>query len=208
MIKLTQEHQEQVRAMFNTQRYMGSNLSDSVVSVTESGALPADQARDPRVQNEILYNRFADTYLSGLNSFHAQGLFSDSGELETFIAYFQASDEPAWYYTLCHSRGNITAHRRLLDQVIGINEGQGRLKFYTLINARYRQVVRRFGWSKYNSQRYGYFDEYLVPEKNRCFYSQAWELLYKRALLPEPTIVRCSFLRQEYRSDLPHGGSI
>lgn len=204
---LTASDSDSARELFASHRYMGTSLANSVIAVTESGALDPAQARDPDQQNQILYNRFADTYLTGLKSFQALGLFDDQ-RLKTFIAYYQPPDDASWYYTLCHSQGTIDSHRQLLDRVLAINEAQGRLKFYTLINARYVNVVRRWGWSKYNAERYGYFDEFFVPAKCRCFYSAPWDLLYKKALLPNPTVVRCTFLKQQYRDPLPMGGGL
>ena len=93
-------------------------------------------------------------------------------------------------------------------EVIKYNESNGRLKFYTLTHSRHTKLLRRFHWSKYNNERYGYFDEFIVPIKNKCFYVNAWELLYKRLLLPEDSIVRCNYLKQEYRTTLPIGGNI
>lgn len=197
IIKLDRSHRELVKKTFTGNRYMGTEIDENTWGIS------AD------IQNLILFNRFADAYLSDLNSFHAYAaLDPDSGEIATLISYYEASDEPSWYYTLCRGSGNIAAHRATLDHILEINESRGRLKFYTLVNARHVRVIRRFGWSERNSERYGYFDEYLVPEKCRCFYSTHWDVLFKRALLPQDTVVRCSFLKQEYRTELPLGGSI
>lgn len=194
--------------MFVGEKYMGSDILEPMVSVTESGPVDEVWQQNTSLQNLIMYERFADTYLSGLSSFHAYAQVDTEGTIDTMIAFYQAADEPSWYYTLCRSRGNIAAHRTVLDRIIQVNEDQGRLKFYTLISGQHVRAARRFGWSQHNSQRYGYFDEFTVPAKCQCYYSNSWDLLFKKALLAESVVQRCSYLKQEYRDRLPQGGNI
>jgi hypothetical protein len=81
-------------------------------------------------------------------------------------------------------------------------------KFYTLVNQKHTKLLRKFSYSEYNNERYGYFDECIVPARCKSYYTNHWELLYHRLLLPEDSIVRCSYLKQEYRTQLPVGGNI
>ena len=150
---------------------------------------------------------FCANYLSDLKNFHAYGYVEDD-QVRALISFYESVEEPAWYYTMYRSSGNNDLLRPVLDQVIDHNESLGRLKFYTLVHERHSKLLRRFHWSKYNDERYGYFDEYLVPERFKCYYTNAWELLYKRMLLPEASIVRCNYLKQEYRTTLPQGGNL
>ena len=157
--------------------------------------------------NKLTYDIFCSNYLSDLQNFHAYGYVEDD-TVKSLISFYESIEEPAWYYTVYRSSGNNELLRSVLDEVIKHNEDRHRLKFYTLVNQKHSRLLRRFHWSKYNDERYGYFDEYIVPIKNKCYYTNAWELLYKRMLLPEDSIVRCNYLKQEYRTILPVGGNI
>ena len=187
VIKLDQSHKEAIKQLFNYKTYMGNQVSQEF--------------------NEMLYDRFYNTYLFGLNSFHCYG-YEDSGEIKAIITFYESDEEPAWYDTLYVSLGDTNLLREVLDTVIKHNENKGRLKFYTLINANNSQLLRSSHWSKYNDERYDYFDECIVPAKNKSLYVNHWELLFKNTLLPEDTIVRCNFLKQEYRTTLPLGGNL
>ena len=195
VVKLTSEHAEQVRYIFDHNKYMGISVDDVSFELKETNF------------NTLTYDIFCANYLSGLNNFHAYGYIED-GVVKALISFYESVDEPAWYYTLYRSTGNNNLLRDVLDEVIKYNESNGRLKFYTLTHARHTRLLRRFHWSKYNNERYGYFDEFVVPAKNKCFYTNAWELLYKRFLVPEDSIVRCNYLKQEYRTTLPLGGNL
>jgi hypothetical protein len=158
--------------------------------------------------NKLLYDIFCSNYLSDLKNFHAFGYVSENGEVKALISFYESIEEPAWYYTIYRSSGDNNLLRGVLDAVIEYNENNGRLKFYTLTHANHTRLLRRFHWSKYNDERYGYFDEFIVPAKHKCFYVNPWELLYKRFLVPEDSIVRCNYLKQEYRTTLPIGGNL
>jgi hypothetical protein len=157
--------------------------------------------------NKLLYDIFCSNYLTDLNNFHAYGYLED-GKVKALISFYESTEEPSWFYTIYRSSGDNNLLRLVLDEVIKHNEERGRLKFYTLTHATHTKLLRRFHWSKYNNERYGYFDEFLVPAKNKCFYVNPWELLFKRFLVPEDSIVRCNYLKQEYRTTLPIGGNI
>lgn len=196
ILKLNISHNQQIDNLFTNQSYMGLEIN------TSTWGFEGD------AYTKVLANVFKNTYLSGLNNFHAYGIFNDLGELQALISYYESTDEPAWYYTLLRSNGNVEAVKELFDHVISVNEQNGRYKFYTLVNARHARLLRRFTYSDYNNERYGYFDEYRVPAKTKCYYTYAWDLLYKRVLLPMDTIVRCSFLKQEHRPAEIVGGSL
>ncbi len=195
VIKLSSKHTEQVKPIFEHDKYMGVSVNDSAFEMKETKF------------NTLTYDIFCANYLSDLNNFHAYGYLED-GIVKALISFYESVDEPAWYYTLYRSMGNNNLLRDVLDEVIKYNESNGRLKFYTLTHSRHTKLLRRFHWSKYNNERYGYFDEFIVPIKNKCFYINSWELLYKRLLLPEDSIVRCNYLKQEYRTTLPIGGNL
>ena len=194
VVKLNSYHDHAVRSLFRFKKHMG--VKDDEFS------------HEMEDFNELLYNIFCDNYLSDLDNFHAYGAIDQSGTVQSLISFYESDDEPSWYYTLYRSSGNNQLLKDILDEVIDYNEKNGRLKFYTLVNSKHSKLLRRFTWSEYNSNRYGYFDEYVVPEKCKCFYHNHWELLYKRILIPTETTVRCNYLKQELRTQLPIGGGI
>jgi hypothetical protein len=97
--------------------------------------------------------------------------------------------------------------RPLLDAAMAFNEVRGRLKFYTLWNANHGKLLRRFAFSPEATLRYDYVDEIIIPAKTKCVYTNYWQILFNRTLLPVDSIVRCTFLKQEYRTT-PVGGNI
>jgi len=187
IVKLTNEHNDMLKPIFSHSKYMGLETSQE--------------------HNDMLYDRFTNTYTFGLNNFHSYGYIQDN-EIKALISFYESDEEPAWYYTLYRSMGDNKLLSQVLDHVIEHNENKGRLKFYTLTHTRHTRLLRRFHWSKYNDERYGYFDECLIPAKHKSIYTNHWELLFKRSLLPEDSIVRCNFLKQEYRQQLPLGGNL
>lgn len=195
VIKLTSEHKDVLIPLFENKKYMGVKVDDFSSLFVEG------------MSNKLTYDIFCSNYLSNLQNFHAYGYYEDN-IVKALISFYESVEEPAWYYTIYRSLGNNNLLRDVLDAVIKHNEINGRLKFYTLTHSRHTRLLRRFHWSKYNNERYGYFDEYVVPERCKVYYTNAWELLYKKTLMPEETIVRCNFLKQEYRKKLPQGGNI
>ena len=197
VVKLDSSHAEAVKGLFQNKKYMG-------VDVNSSDFTKNDETLN---FNKLLYDIFCSNYLGDLNNFHAYGYLKD-GVVKALISFYESNEEPSWFYTIYRSSGNNNLLRQVLDEVIKYNEDNGRLKFYTLTHSNHTKLLRRFHWSKYNDERYGYFDEFVVPARNKCFYINPWELLYKRFLLPEDSIVRCNYLKQEYRTTLPIGGNI
>ena len=196
ILKLDISHADKVKTLYQNSKYMG-------IDVAGNWAYNAD------AYNEFVFGIFQKTYLSGLTNFNAYGLFNDNDEVECLISLYDSNDEPSWYYTMCRSKGNTEAVKRLLDGVIEIQEAKNRFKFYTLVNVRHAPLLRKFTYSEYNNERYGFYDEFVVPAKTRCYYNNPWELLFKKVLLPVDTVVRCSYLKNEYRPNpLPIGGGL
>lgn len=196
IIKLTMEHKDAILPLFTTDKYMGVKVDKNSWNAS------------PESFGFATYQLFVNAYLSGLNNFHAYGAVDDDGTIKAFISYYEAVDEPSWYYTLARSSGDSQALKDILDKLIEINESKGRFKVYSLVNVTHAKLLRKVYWSTYNSERYHYVDEYIVPAKCKPYYSKDWELLFKRTLLPSDTIVRLSFLKQEYRTTIPIGGNI
>ena len=137
---------------------------------------------------DLVNSHFGSIYLAELNNFHAYGDISE-GELKSYVSYYISDEEPAWYLT-----SHFGDYATVLQNVIERNELQGRLKFYS--------------FSKYQIDRYNSVDEFRVPAKFKCFYTNHWEVMYDRALISEDTVMRCNYLKQEYRTVLPQGGNL
>ena len=68
-----------------------------------------------------------------------------SGSLiDSLISFYQGDDDPSWYFTLCRSVGDNFLLKNIFDEVIKINEADGRFKFYTLVNVRHARLLRKF----------------------------------------------------------------
>jgi hypothetical protein len=164
----------------------------------------------PNVNFSNFYHQsFVETYLSDLNNYHAYGYETDEGVITTIISFYESSDDASWYWNHIRSMGQNSNHiKQVLNKVIEHNENKGRLKFYSMFPKKYVSVYRRLAFSKEASTRYDYFDEYNVNTKHQCKFNLAWQILYTRRLLPVDTVVRCTFLKQEYRTELYNGGNL
>ena len=96
----------------------------------------------------------------------------------------------------------------LLDHVLAYNEANGRLKFYSMFNVKYAKSYRRFAFSLDAQERYDFVDELIVPARTKCIYQTYWYLLFNRTLVPADSMVRCTFLKQKYRTTIPIGGNL
>jgi len=205
IIKLTDEHIEGVRPLFYDPTAFAIN------------PMFLSQQHYNREQQHKTYTVFCDTYLSRLDSFCAFGAMNEAGVIEALISFFISEEEPSWYLTdgrssvqpshTPNSRGNNQLFLNLFDKIIEFNEQGGRYKFYTVNHIDARNKLE-FGLSDKVVERYSHFDEYKVNASERPFYQSHWEILFKRALLPFDAFVRCTFLQQKYRPQLPIGGNI
>lgn len=194
--KLNFSHKDKVKHLFKTNNYMGVEKKEFTSSFVDD-------------INDKTYTIFCDNYLSDLSSFHAYGYINtETGNVDGLISYYESEDDPSWYYTIYRSSGNNLVLKEILDKVIEVNEALGRYKFFTLVNSKHSKLLRKFTWSKYNDNRYGWFNECVVPSHTRPYYAHHWEFLFKRTLLPVDTIIRCNYLKQEYRTHLPKLGAI
>jgi hypothetical protein len=210
IVKLDRSHREAVKNLFySTRKYMGvDDAADYYKNVDEKLEPEYRQQVEEIDFNEKLYGAFCSTYLKDLKTFHAFGNINEEGQVTAFATFYESQEEPSWYCTLYRSDGDNNTLKALLDKCIEYNETNGRLKFFTLVNKKHARLLRKFTYSDYNNDRYGYFDEMIIPKQTKCFFAKYWEVLFKRTLLPADTVIRCSFLKQEYRTTLPIGGNI
>ncbi len=199
IIKLTSDHYEAVKPLFyNSSKYMGVANPD-----------PYFETEDVDLSfNEKLHDIFCNQYLSHLKSFHAFGVLDENENILSFSTFHESQDEPCWFYTMYRGSGDRNHAIAVLDKMMEYNESNGRLRYYTLVNAKHKRLLRRFSYSDYNNERYDHYDEVFVPKNTRCFYAKYWQILYRRSLIPVDTVIRCSFLKQQFRTQVPIGGHL
>lgn len=197
IVKLTKKHTETIRHLFKLTKFMGVDHSKNYF--IGSGEDFSD----------YYLGTFVSTYMSGLKNYHAYGAEEDTGEINSVIGFYESNEDASWYWNHVRTTGNKPAEIKLiLDRIMAHNEEQGRYKFYSMFPLKYQHVYRRLAFSKINSERYDYFDEFHVSEKHQCQFSLPWQILYNRTLVPVDTIVRCTFLKQQYREKLFNAGRL
>jgi len=191
---LNSSHRNGVKHLFTSSRYMGLDYTKDLFLEADAEFM------------KIAYDAFCDTYLTDLRNFKAFGNV-ENGIVTSYISFYESVESAEWFWTQIRSRdrGSI---KSILDKVVAHNEEHGRYKFYSMFNAKYAKSYRRLTFSEAVSERYDFFDEFIVPSKTRCFYQVPWQVLFNRTLVPTDSIVRCTFLKQEYRTQLPIGGGL
>jgi hypothetical protein len=195
IIELNQSHTEAILPLFYTKNYMGTDFHNNF-------SVPGGNLE------KVYHKAFCNTYLSGLSRYKALGLQEEDGSIVALIAFYMSTSEPVWYGTMIRSSKNKENVRILLDAAIEYNEKQERFRFYTLWSIRHSKLLRRFAFSEDANNRYDYFDECIIPAKTKCIYQNFWTILFSRILLPTDTVVRCTYLKREYRKDTPIGGNL
>lgn len=197
IIKLVPDHAEKIKTLFKIKKFMGVDPADNYFVGTVEFTF-----------DEMYHRAFIETYLSNLNSYHAYGAIDDEGIFQGLIGFYESSEDASWYGTHIKNSGDKKVAQLLLDTTIKHNEERGRLKFYTLWSAKHAKLLRRFTFSEWANERYDYFDEYMVPLKHQCKYNLHWQILYNRTLIPIDTVVRCTFLKNIYRSNWSNAGRL
>ncbi|MEI6568498.1 MAG: hypothetical protein WCR20_17595 [Verrucomicrobiota bacterium] len=177
---------------------LDNSHSAAVINLIDS----CNSGAESNVNVEYSGDDFIRLFLSDSNSFHAYGFLSGDS-ITAIIAFYESSFESAWFYMFEYSK-SADALCEVLDTVIAYNEKKYRAKFYMKI----RNMQHRMRWSEYNSERYSYIDEYVIPSNGMCFYDHHNDILFLRKLIPGDIVVRCNFLKQEHRAVLPLGGNI
>lgn len=190
---LNNTHIETIKPLFYKNLYMGVDHRTSFFMDKDVDFL------------SMAYNNFCETYLTDLRNYKAFGCVED-GVVKAYIAFYESDESPEWFWTQVRS-GSSDRLPEILDEVMSYNEQNGRLKFYSMFNLKYAKTFRRLAFSKENSDRYGMFDEYIVPAKTKCKYAMHWQVLYNRTLVPVDTVVRCTFLKHEFRN-IPVAGAL
>lgn len=195
IIELDKSHFIKTEHLFENKNFMGTDTSTNYFVPTDNNPMA-----------KIYHAAFGRTYLTGLERYKALGLEDDDGNILGYISFYISASEPVWYGTMIRSAYNKDYVRRLLEAAMEYNEKQGRYRFYTLWSTKHAKLLRRFAFSDEANQRYDYFDECVIPAKTKCVYQNFWTILFSRILLPTDTVVRCTYLKREYRPETPIGG--
>jgi hypothetical protein len=193
VVKLDQTHIQATRHLFDNRIYMGNKIT----------MFYGDPHKD---RSDFYHEAFHTSYLSGLKNYHAFGMVDSNGQVQGMLTFYQSIDDASWYCTNLRNSGDREVMRSILDEVIRYNEDCGLMKFYTLVSVKHARLLRRWTFSEWANERYGYVDEYMVPAKTQCKYNMPWQVLFNRILLPVDSIVRCSYLKQEFRDQPPVAG--
>ena len=196
IVKLNESHILLIRPLFENSKYMGAFLKTNYFMADYMD--PVDH----------YHKSFYMTYLSGLTNYHAYGAMNDEGNIVALLSFYESVDDASWYGTNIRNKAGKQVVRDLLDTAIKHNEANGRFKFYTLWSSKHGPALRRFIFSKWADERYDYFDEHYIPAKQQCQYNLPWQILYNRTLIPVDTVIRCTFLKQEFRHTLYNAGRI
>lgn len=197
VVKLSSEYSDNIRHLFTYPKFMGVSPSSNYF------------VENKDVFSDLYHMNFASTYLSDLKTYHAYGVQEDDGSISSLLGFYESPDDSSWYWNIVRTTGNNKdGIRALLDKAIEHNESNGRLKFYSMFPKRYTEVYRRLAFSSTANERYDYFDEYYVEAKHQCQFNLSWQILYNRTLLPVDTVVRCTFLKQQYRQNIYHAGRL
>jgi hypothetical protein len=159
--------------------------------------------------SEAFSKMFLDTYLTDSQNYHAYGVQNEYGIINSILGFYESIDDPSWYCTLIRTTGNNGNEiKMLLDKAMSHNEENGRFKFYSMFPLQYRKAFRRLAFSNTAKERYDYFDEFQVESKHYPIFTLPWQILYNRMLVPVDSMVRCTFLKQQYRDVLYNAGRL
>jgi hypothetical protein len=192
--KLTSEHKDSIRHLFDSPKFMGVPTAER------------SQEYNKEKISDFYHQIFCQTYLSDSKNYHAFAAFDDTDTVVTVIGFYESNEDPSWYWTHVKSI-NPAAVKIVLDAVVEYNEHNNRFKFFSMFPLKYDKAYRRLAFSKKTSERYGAFNEFYVKAKERCLYTLPWQILYNRVLVPVDTVVRCTYLKPEYRT-LVSGGNL
>jgi hypothetical protein len=154
----------------------------------------------------LFYDIFCNSFLSGLENYKAFGAI-ENDEVTSLVATYDSPDAAEWYITQVRSQ-NSTNIRHVIDAAILHYENLNKFKFYSLSNTDTGRSYRRFLFSKDVNERYDTVDEFIVPAKTRCIYTNAWHILFNRVLVPKDSTVKLSYLKPEFRKGPGLAGNI
>jgi len=192
--KLNETHADAIRHLFYMPKFMGVDPSQNYFVGKEEDFV------------DYYHKMFCQTYLSELQNYHAFGAVDDDGQVQALIAFYESNEDPSWYWSHVRSKDSKQI-KLILDAVVSYNESNNRYKFYSMFPLKYDALYRRLAFSKQTSERYGAFNEFYIKAREKCVYNLPWQILYNRTLVPVDTVVRCTYLKPEYRT-LTSGGNL
>ena len=148
---------------------------------------------------------FASMYIMELQNYRAYGYFVEDTCL-AIISCYKSTYDASWYLTHIFYK-DITIVPELLSYCIKMFENEGIYKFYNLVPLNYN-TFDKLHWKPSDLERYIQVDECKLLAKTKSFYNHYNFILQERILLSDDYIVRCNFLKPEYRTNIPLGGNI
>lgn len=180
-MKLTIDHIDEIEELFkqkNCYRYLpdyNPNLNSDV-----------DSEKFYNFEHQI----FVKNYLGQLKNWSS---FANKTKTSGIVC-FQSEDEPSWYITDIYGVDEI---KSIILEAIEYHENLNLYKFYLVLPF---ELINEFSLEL---SYYDYFDEIVVEEKTKCFFTTFWQILYKRILPSKKSIVRCYFMKKEFRKNIP-----
>lgn len=151
---------------------------------------------------------FCSYYLTDSRAYHAFASLQNN-RVESVISMCQSYEDPCWFITGCYNvfgnPYNVADTRDLISGAILYNEQQQLYKFFVTLPT--NQETRRPTETLPVPVNYDYFDEMVVPKQGKVFFNKYWFALFNRTLPTEDVLVRCYYLKQEYRGLPMIGGS-
>ena len=109
VIKLSSEHVNTVRPLFEGPNFMGvDSTTNYFIDSTENFV-------------DFYHEAFCHAYLTNLTNYHSFAVLDDNDTIECLIAFYESIDDASWYWTQIRSRGNKHAIRLCLDSVIAVS---------------------------------------------------------------------------------------
>lgn len=189
-MKLNETHLEKIKHLF---------CSPSIFDIHY---LNIDKSSNSELSN-YFYEVASINYLGKFKCWHS---FSDIN-FNSMVTCFQSIDDCSWYCSNIRSN-NVNTIKFAMNECIRFNEMQGINKFYCVVPQEIQQTHSNMILTEDNKIRYEWVDEYTVPQKTRCIYNQAWQILYSRTLPEKDTTIRMYFLKKEFRLSLKTAGNI
>lgn len=183
-MKLRLEHFNEIKKIFQEPKFMRCVPDSPLVD-------PFTEKTFINTEHEI----FCNNYLGQLKNWHS----FVNNDFTCAVVFYQGEDEASWYVTDIYGTKDF---EKIFQEIVDFNEKSNLYKFYILIPL---ELIDTFS---INLERYDYFDEMIIKEKTKCFYTLIWQILFKRISPNKTSVVRCYFLKQSHRKHLPIAGNI
>jgi hypothetical protein len=151
--------------------------------------------------SRAVVDNFTNRYLKISLGFTAFGTFDKNGQLLNILCTYDSIEEASWYWLgVFSSHKDPQSIKICTSRVLDIKESKEYYKYFSLIPTTRLHIARRFYYSDEVLSRYDFFDEYTILKNTQTPFLAHWMLLQQQIVFPIDMVVRCSFLRQQYRT--------